>query len=99
MRIAIFLQNEDFVDESMIQAYSFSVQNDVIVGVSEELLSVRNIKHLASWLLSRNINIVFMNCQQGNKLEEALKKIDVKIRPFDDIKNNPLLQKFLMKEK
>lgn len=98
MRIAIFLGNENFIDESMIQAYAFNVQNGVITSIGDELLSVKNVKYLLSWLLAQKINIVYMNCRK-EEVKRCFKRIDVETKPLGEIKNNPLLEKFLVYDK
>lgn len=99
MRIAIFLQNENFIDENMVQAYAFTIHDNVIVSMGEELLSVRNIKYLLSWLLARNINIAYINYQKREEIEKHFKKIGVKLKSLDEIRTNPLLKNFLVTEK
>ncbi len=99
MRIAIFLQNENFLDESMIQAYAFNIQNNVITSISEELLSLRNIKYLLSWLLAKNIDIIYMNNYVTEEVKSGCKRINIRIKSLKELKYNPLLSKFLMKEK
>lgn len=95
MRIAIFLRNEKQPEENVIQAYLFSVVDHTITSIGSELIYITNTDYLIGWLLSNNIDIVFMNHADG-ELQNELKKIDVEIRSLDKIKDNPLLNLFLI---
>lgn len=95
MRIAIFLRNEKLVEESVVQAYAFSVEDRTITSIGSELLYVRNIDYLMIWLLGNNIDIVYMN-NADEELRERLQKTGVKVKPLGEIKDNPLLNLFLI---
>lgn len=98
MKIAILLENENFPDESIVQAYVFNVENEVITSVSDELLSLRNMQYLMCWLLSKNIQQIFMK-KPDRKLIKYLTDKDIVVRLLNEIKDNPLLGSFLMKKK
>ncbi len=95
MRIAILLENENFIGGTMVQAYAFNVEDDVITSFAEELLAVNNIYYLVCWLLGKNIKEIFVKrCDE--RLKDYLKKIDVSVRTLDEIKDNPILKKFVL---
>jgi len=95
MRIAIFLRNEKLPEESVVQAYAFSVEDRTITSIGSELLYVRNIDYLIVWLIGNNIDVVYMNNVE-EELKEGLNKIGVLLKPLNEIKDNPLLNLFLI---
>lgn len=95
MRIAIFLRNEKLPEESIVQAYAFSVEDHTITSIGSELLYVRNVDYLIVWLIGNNIDVLYMN-NSDEQLHESIQKIGVKIKPLSEIKNNPLLNLFLI---
>ena len=95
MRIAMFLRNEKLPEESIVQAYAFSVEDHTITGIGSEMLYVRNIDYLGAWLISNHIDVVYMNNTDEDILEK-LRKIGVTVKPLSEIKNNPLLNLFLI---
>lgn len=95
MRIAILLGNENQPDESVVQAYAFTVEDGVITRMCDELLNVRNIQYVASWLLGKNINEVFMN-YDNTEVNDYLESIGVSVKKLECIKKNPLLKSFLI---
>jgi len=95
MRIAMFLRNEKLPEESIVQAYAFSVEDHTITGIGSELLYMRNIDYLGAWLISNQIEVVYMNNTDEDVLGR-LQEIGVTVRHLSEIKNNPLLNLFLI---
>jgi len=95
MRIAIFLRNEKLPEESIVQAYAFSVEDHTITSIGSELLYVKNVNYLIVWLIGNNIDVLYMNNSE-EQIHESIQKIGVKIKPLSEIKNNPLLNLFLI---
>ncbi|NDV84499.1 hypothetical protein [Bacteroides sp. 51] len=95
MRIAIFLRNEKLPGESIVQAYAFSVEDHTITSIGSELLYVKNVDYLTVWLIGNNIDVLYMN-NSDESLCEGIQKIGVKVKPLSEIKNNPLLNLFLI---
>ena len=95
MRIAILLHNEKLPDDGIVQAYTFSVEDHVVTSVGSELLYLQHTEYVAFWLTSNHIDVVYTNNTDEN-LKETLNKVEVTLKPFSEIKNNPLLSLFLI---
>lgn len=95
MRIAILIKNEDHVDESVMQAYAFSVKDNTIVSVGSELLTVRNLEYLLIWLLGKQVNVVYIDYDSEN-IKSTLQKVGIALKSLNEIRNNPLLKQFLI---
>lgn len=95
MRIAIFLRNEKLPEESIVQAYAFSIENHIITSIGSELLYVENVDYLIIWLIGNKIDVLYMNSPDTD-FQESIQKIGVEVKSLTEIKNNPLLNLFLI---
>lgn len=96
MKIAIFLGSEKMntLDKNFVQAVIFKINDGVIVGVEKDFHVLKNINSLALWLISNEINELYVD-----KVEEPVKaffeKIDIKLKNLREIKDNPILKAFI----
>lgn len=95
MRIALFLRNEKLSEESIVQAYAFSVEEHIITSIGSELLYVENQDYLIAWLIGNDIDVVYMN-NAGEEFREVMQAIGVTVKSLKEIKDNPLLNLFLI---
>ncbi len=97
MKIAIFLASETMnrLDKSFVQTVIFKIRDGLIVGVEKEYLSVKNINILTLWLVTKEIEELYVE-----EVEETVKayfeRINIKIKTFKEMKDNPILKAFII---
>lgn len=95
MKIAILLQDDNFIEESVVQAYAFTVEDSTVVSIGAELLTVKNLEYLIIWLTAKHIDIVFTDYEDA-EVKKVFHKIGIKMKSLKEIKDNPLLNQFLV---
>ena len=97
MKVAIFLGNENFdmLDNNVIQAYTLNVEDRLITSIGNEILTTRDVNYITLWLLSKQIKVLYAK-DVDEKAKDLLAKIDVEIKPIDEIKNHPILKSILL---
>lgn len=97
MKIAIFLSSETMntLDKNFIQVIIFSVKDQIVVGVEKDFHRLKNLDSLALWLISRTIKEVYVE-EVEDYVKAFLLKIDIKVKTFEEMKDNPILKAFII---
>ncbi len=97
MKIAVFLKNENFeyLDDHIIQIYTFNIENNLITSIGSELVTIKNLNHILLWLLSKNIEEIYLK-NPNNELKSYFEKTGITVKSIEEIKDNPLLKSFLL---
>ena len=97
MNIAIFLKNLNFemFDNSIVEAFIFKVEDDgLITGLGNEILCIKNLKFLLSWLVDKHVKILYLEGITEN-FKINVEKTGVKVKHINELKHHPLLKSFL----
>jgi len=96
MRIAIFIMpKESKKDETPKKnAYAFEIEDEVIIPIGYTTLSFNNADYLILWLLSKQINIIYVDGIK-NEIKILLNKLDIKIKKLGQITKEPFFKIFL----
>jgi len=95
MKIAVFLRSEalDTLDEHIVHAIILSITDNIVTGIDKEFLSTENIDHIGLWLVTRRINMLYLQIPD-EKTKTYLEKIGIGVNSFEDLKNNELIKLF-----
>lgn len=96
MKVAMLINSERLktLSKDFLRAYIFEVENDMVTGVESEYISQKDVNHISLWLLSRRIEIVYVD-QIEEKYAIYAQKLNIQVRTFKDLKNNTILKAFL----
>lgn len=98
MRIAVFLDNIFLpqLKEGVKHIFLFDVDEKLIKAIGEELMRITDINYICLWLLGKRVKAIYYD---GFSVVEKtiLERSGMEIRPFDEIKDNPILEALLVK--
>lgn len=96
MKIALFLASETMntLDKGFVQTVIFKIRDGLIVGVEKEFLSVKNINVLTLWLISKEIEELYVE-EVEEQVKAYFERISIKIKTFKEMKDHPILKAFI----
>ncbi|MDL2290253.1 hypothetical protein LJB95_02485 [Paludibacteraceae bacterium OttesenSCG-928-F17] len=96
MNIAIFLKNLNFevLDDSIVEAFIFKLDDGVITGLGNEMLHIRNFDFLLSWLTNKRVAVLYLE-EITDDFKTKVEGVGVKIKYISELKDHPLLTPFL----
>ena len=98
MRIAIILDNITMagVDNNIKNILLFDAEDDLVIAVDEDHISILNTNYLCLWLLAKEV--VRLYCNGLTETGKAfLKRAGIEIYPLEKIRDHPILQALLLK--
>ena len=99
MRIAILL-DDIFLSETRTgikHIFLFEQDGGLVMAIGEELMRINNINYVCLWLLGKRVKEIYYDAFTASE-KSLLMRLGLIIRPFDEIKKNPLLQALLIKQ-
>lgn len=101
MKTAIFLSNGCLgktTNSTKLQVVIFTLDNDKVSGVENEIFLNKNIDCLVLWCLSNGINQIYKKsiCPDHRKI---FHKLDINIKTEDELKNDYLYNTFILGDK
>ena len=100
MKIAVLLKNIclSVAGSSIRKVLLFEVEDEVITAVDEDIISMADINYLYLWLLGKRV--VRLYCDGLGAVEKVfIEKMEITVYPLDTIRDHPILQALLLKEK
>jgi hypothetical protein len=96
MKIALFLNDEKLkaMNAEAFAAFLLEIADNIIVSVENDLLYSKNLNYISLWLLKKQVNILYI-LSADDTLRSYFKRIDVEVKTFEDLKDNPILNLFL----
>lgn len=97
MKIALFLEDEKLkaINVDAMSVLIVNMSNDKIVNVKNDSLYSRDLNYISLWLLKEKINVIYILNADEN-MRSYFKRIDVEVKTFEDLKENPQLNLFLL---
>lgn len=95
MKIAVFINSETMstLDEHFVRAIVLKVADNTITSIDKEFLSTENINRIGLWLLTRKINVLYIQ-DFNEEIRAFLERIGVVVKNFKDLKNDNLIKLF-----
>lgn len=95
MIIAIFIIDKAFgkLDKDIIRAYVFDT-GDEILSLGDELLFMKNMNYVSSWLANRKIKVIYCKEMEIER-QRYFENLGIKIKPLTALREDPLLQSLL----
>lgn len=100
MRIAVFLHNDNLkvLNKDAVQAFTFDVNNDLIISIGQETLITSNLNSVSLWLLNKSIEEIYITTINSTT-KCYLERIGITVRSMDELKDNPILKSFVIQKK
>lgn len=95
MKIAIFLKYDNcaVLDDNIIKAYVFNVEDELITSVGNEILMLKDVNYLMLWVVEKQIQTIYAN-ETDPEWKRVLHNIGVEAKPMSSLKDHPLLKSF-----
>mgnify|MGYP003623269193 FL=1 len=100
MRLAVLFENIYLAEtgSSIRKALLFEVDDDLITALDQDIVSVSDMDYLCLWLLGKGVVSVYCDgLDEGQKA--FLEKTGIAVYPLDAIREHPVIQALLIKEK
>ena len=97
MKIAIFV-NDDKLKAIHVNATSVLVVemiDDTVASVENDTLYSMDLNYISLWLLGKQINVIYI-LSADDDIRNYFRRMDIEVKTFEDLKENPLLNIFLL---
>lgn len=99
IRIAVVLDGiyHTNADSNIKKIMLFEADDDLIISVDEDIISLDNISYLCLWLLGKQAKKLYCD---GICIEEKqlLERVGIMVYPLNEIRDHPILKALLLKE-
>lgn len=97
MKIALFLKDEKLkaINVDAMSVSIIEMSDDTVVSIENNTLYSRNPNYISLWLLRKQVNTIYILSADDN-IRDYFKRIDVEVKTFEDLKENPILKLFLL---
>lgn len=97
MKIALFLNDEKLkaINVDAMSVLIIEMLNDTVVSVENNTLYSKDPNYISLWLLRKHVNTIYILSADDN-IRGYFKRIDVEVKTFEDLKENLILQLFLL---
>lgn len=100
MRVAVILENiyVMIIGSDTRKALLFDVENEVVIALDEEIISLSDINYLSLWLLGKRVERLYCDDLDAGE-REFIEKTGIAVWPLNAIRDHPILQALLLKDR
>lgn len=97
MKIALFLEDKKLkaINVEAMSVLIIEMSNDTIASIENNSLYSKDLNYISLWLLRKQINLIYI-LSADDKIRDYFRRIDVEVKTFEDLKDNPILKLFLL---
>jgi len=97
MKIALLFHDEKLkaLRVDALSVLIVEMGGDTIENVENHSLYSRDLNYISLWLVIRHIDVIYLHSADGD-IRDFFKRINVEVRTFEDLKENPLLSLSLL---
>lgn len=97
MKIALFLSDERLkaINIEAMSVLILEIADGTIANVENNSLYSKDPNYISLWLLKKRVNVIYI-LNADDCTREYFKRIDIEVKTFEDLKDDPVLKLFLL---